>query len=582
VNQKTETAPDNKSIRCLQEDIMTRKQALSALLVLCCLAVPGVAQQDAPAAATLSNSSVPMLSKFNGTLTDINSKPITTVSGVTFSLYAEAEGGAALWMETQNVQPDKNGRYSVTLGSSKSTGLPADVFASGQARWLGVQVSGQAEYPRMLLMSVPYALKAADAATIGGLPPSAFMLAPKANEEAGEVAGEVNENATASKAEALAGSKQDATITYKAVKTPSTPGGTLGYMPLWTTSPNIIGNSNLFQSTSGSNSGFVGLGTSSPLSLLQLAANNPGKLGPSLTLMNTGGTAGAGVSVDFDGYNLGTAAPEARIQSFDDGNYSSSLVFQTKIPGAASNALVERMRIADYGYVGINNNNPSYPLDIGGGDAMVRGADNFQQAYDIADLYVGDVNHVIRAENAVGIGIGAYGQFPGVFVADGGNVGIHTTQPVHVFQVAQGTGPAFADGWSTYSSRRWKTNIHELHGALEKVQHLRGVSYDMKEGGQHQIGVIAEEVGAVVPEVVTWEKNGKDAAGVDYARLTALLIEATKEQQKLIQKQQKQLKVQQAKIANLTTQVSTIQAALYRNGQQNSPVLSASLIGQHK
>jgi len=49
---------------------------------------------------------------------------------------------------------------------------------------------------------------------------------------------------------------------------------------------------------------------------------------------------------------------------------------------------------------------------------------------------------------------------------------------------------------------------------------LRGVSYDLKDSGTHQIGVIAEEVGAVVPEVVTWERNGKDAQGVDYGRLT--------------------------------------------------------------
>jgi len=44
-------------------------------------------------------------------------------------------------------------------------------------------------------------------------------------------------------------------------------------------------------------------------------------------------------------------------------------------------------------------------------------------------------------------------------------------------------------------------------------------------------------VGAVVPEIVQWEKNRKDAAGVDYSRLTALLIEAVKEQQKQIQQE---------------------------------------------
>jgi len=73
-------------------------------------------------------------------------------------------------METQNVHPDKFGHYSVALGSTSSQGLPANVFATGEARWLGVQVHGQDEQPRVLLMSVPYALKALDAETIGGKP----------------------------------------------------------------------------------------------------------------------------------------------------------------------------------------------------------------------------------------------------------------------------------------------------------------------------------------------------------------------------------------------------------------------------
>jgi hypothetical protein len=77
--------------------------------------------------------------------------------------------------------------------------------------------------------------------------------------------------------------------------------------------------------------------------------------------------------------------------------------------------------------------------------------------------------------------------------------------------------------------------------------------------------VIAEEVGAVVPEVVTWDQNGKDAQSVDYSRLTALLIEATKEQQALIQQQQEQ-------IAQLISQVKTIQASLKTSGRSDSDV----------
>ena len=65
-----------------------------------------------------------------------------------------------------------------------------------------------------------------------------------------------------------------------------------------------------------------------------------------------------------------------------------------------------------------------------------------------------------------------------------------------------------------------------------------------------------------MPELVTWEKNGTDAQSVDYGRLTALLIEATKEQQALIRKQQEQ-------IARLTRQVKTIQASLKAGGRRS-------------
>jgi trimeric autotransporter adhesin len=144
-------------------------------------------------------------------------------------------------------------------------------------------------------------------------------------------------------------------------------------------------------------------------------------------------------------------------------------------------------------------------------------------------------------------------------------VGIGTATPANVFTIAQGAGSAIADGWTTYSSRRWKTNIETLHGALGKIEQLRGVSYELKANGKHEVGVIAEEVGAVVPEVVTWDQNSKDAQSVDYSRLTAVLIEATKEQQALIEQQQEQ-------IARLISQVKTIQASLKTSGRSNSEV----------
>jgi len=147
--------------------MLRTKLCLSIYVLLICLVVSVSAQQAAPTAA---NAVVPPVIKFSGVLSDMNSKALTGTVGVTFSLYKEAQGGAALWVETQNVTPDKTGHYTAMLGSTTSQGLPSEAFASGEARRLGVQVQGQAEQPRTLLMSVPYALKALDPETVGGKP----------------------------------------------------------------------------------------------------------------------------------------------------------------------------------------------------------------------------------------------------------------------------------------------------------------------------------------------------------------------------------------------------------------------------
>ena len=164
----------------------------------------------------------------------------------------------------------------------------------------------------------------------------------------------------------------------------------------------------------------------------------------------------------------------------------------------------------------------------------------------------------------------------------GVKVGIGTTTPANILTIGRGLGHPVSDSWETYSSRRWKTNIRTLHGALGKVEQLRGVSYDLKANGKHEVGVIAEEVGAVVPEVVTWEKNGTDAQSVDYGRLTALLIESTKEQQALIHKQQEQIRMQQAQIQLLTRQVREVRSALNGSDRTNLDVHTVKAMVSHQ
>src|SRR5690242_6541620 len=121
-----------------------------------------------------TTAGVPRVVQLSGTLRDTAGRPVV---GVTFALYKDQEGGSPIWMETQNVTPDESGRYTVLLGTTRNEGLPRELFAFGEARWLGVQAEAQPEQARVLLLSVPYALKAADADTLGGHPASAFVLA---------------------------------------------------------------------------------------------------------------------------------------------------------------------------------------------------------------------------------------------------------------------------------------------------------------------------------------------------------------------------------------------------------------------
>src|SRR5580692_3633891 len=152
---------------------MTARVAVSAaaLIFLCSTAPRLCAQAAAEARAT----SVPRLVQFNGTLKDSAARPVTGAASVTFAIYAEQDGGTALWSETQNVIADPYGHFNALLGGATAAGMPAELFGTGQSRWLGVTVARQQELPRVLLASVPYALKAGDAETLGGLPASSYV-----------------------------------------------------------------------------------------------------------------------------------------------------------------------------------------------------------------------------------------------------------------------------------------------------------------------------------------------------------------------------------------------------------------------
>jgi hypothetical protein len=149
-----------------------RLQTAAALLFLYCATVVH-AQQPQPTAA------VPKLVRFSGSFRAANGLPAEFVEGVTLAVYRDQTGGNALWSEIQNVAVDADGHYSLLMGTTQNDGMPLELFSSGEPRWLGAKFNrpGEVEQPRVLLASVPYALKASDAETLGGRPASAYLLA---------------------------------------------------------------------------------------------------------------------------------------------------------------------------------------------------------------------------------------------------------------------------------------------------------------------------------------------------------------------------------------------------------------------
>ncbi len=218
-------------------------------------------------------------------------------------------------METQNVNADGKGSYTAQLGAASTEGLPLDLFTSGGARWLGVRVNGGEEQPRVLLISVPYALKAADAETVGGLPPSAFVLATS--------------TANATTAVTAAATTSSSTTPPPTTSDVTTSGGTVNTLPLWTTGTNIQ-SSSLTQTGSGS-SAKVGINTATPETTLDVsgAATVRGNLSlPATgTATKTAGTNSQPTTLTASAFSSSTNAAVAqnfRWQAEASGNNTSS------------------------------------------------------------------------------------------------------------------------------------------------------------------------------------------------------------------------------------------------------------------
>jgi len=528
----------------------------------------------AAAVGMASAQTPPPWVRHSGVLRDQAGTPRTGTVVLTLEIYPEAEGGNPLWREVQTVEVDAAGRYAVLLGGTTEEGLPLDIFAKGDARWLEVRVEGDNALPRrVLLLSVPYALKAADADTLGGKPISAFVLTEKAGQSASSAGGAGTAAATD-------------TTTSNAVRLPNV---------VWNESATINATSGWGLKVSAYNDHLVlhdaaQFDTDTNWWYLYRYGGN-GKL----SFYHNGADR---LTLDHAGYvGIGTPAPEAKLDV--RGNIAipnnSDLRSKTFI-GQPRQLLyadaADYVNIGDTrgwlglnlfagadtpaitataaGYVGIGRYSPTSALHIGSGGSPIVKITGSGGTSDIGPklrwteitavpfqcgetgmeaFYDGLDNSLVFRQ------LHAYTCFvtppasPAILVVDGvtDSVGVGVKAPEEKLHVAGnikiGTGTTGcvldADGGviagTCFSDRRFKKDITPFARSLEKLSLLQPVHFswradeypDRHFGASQSFGLIAQDVEPVLPELVTTDAQGFEA--VRYSALPLYMLQAIKE-----------------------------------------------------
>jgi hypothetical protein len=268
--------------------------------------------------------------------------------------------------------------------------------------------------------------------------------------------------------------------------------------------------------------------------------------GPVLTLWNSNSNAG-----NTCGYLrfFSNATARAEISSVIDsgGPFAGNFIFKT-----GENTLTEKMRISSDGNVGIGTASPTQRLAVNSANTSTNALFEVKQG-DVTQAYVGmGTDNVLRLQSlARPTGVVAGGANHIFFTANSSErARISSAGGFSVGTTADpGAGAIFATGNITayYSDARLKDFKGKIGDALYKVSQLNGYYYTENEKAEEfgynnkelQVGVSAQEVQAILPEVVTAapfdldadgkSKSGDDYMTVRYEKLVPLLIEAIKE-----------------------------------------------------
>ena len=304
-------------------------------------------------------------------------------------------------------------------------------------------------------------------------------------------------------------------------------------------------------------SGYVGINTTTPMSPLHVqSANNwAADIGNGWGDFNVGDTThGLSIGVATEGGGAGS------VRMWTAGG-NGNLTF-----GNATNG--DFMTVKGTGKVGIGTTNPDDILHVSAGAPSVivdatdeadakllfRDADDpSNQSFEIA-FNADDQDLHIRSDDNSGADI--------ITIRNGGNVGIGEVNPSVSLHVDGSI--CYTTSIGACSDARYKKDIQTISSAADKIDKLRGVSFNwrtdeyptQKFNDKPQLGLIAQEVKEVFPELVMQDDNGYYS--VDYVKLTPVLVEAIKELK--AENDLKKVKINdlQAQIVHLTSQMEGV------------------------
>jgi hypothetical protein len=214
-------------------------------------------------------------------------------------------------------------------------------------------------------------------------------------------------------------------------------------------------------------------------------------------------------------------------------------VILSLMPAVSFAQEADALVVDEVGNVGLGIDTPIRQLHIRGPNAVVR-MDRSTNSATFMMVRTDEQGNVLKTFS---VGTAAFGPNDGQFVIQdfGQEVGGASQRRMTI----NNEGNVIFNGTVTSSSAaRYKDDIETLGGAGDSIQQLRGVRYVRKSSGREEIGLVAEEVAQVFPELVELDSQSGQVEAVNYAAMVAVLIEAYKEQE--------------ARIAELEAQMSML------------------------